>query len=120
MRINRDDGARDEHDRGHDSVTEVTTIASLLNAPGFEATRARMLRTSPGRGSCPMQIRMNANVSRSGQSDHRRARGTIFLDDDIRPLHRGSGIARAAPCTRVVGAPVEVRWLRERKSRDGL
>ncbi|KAI0306784.1 peptidase M24 [Multifurca ochricompacta] len=96
--------------------------------PAFEETRARLLPVPSlsahgvfyptwAEDADPYEIAVGALPLPRGDMDTDGS--TIFVDGDVRHFI-ADGLAHAAPRTRVVSAPVEIRQIRERKSREEL
>ncbi|KAL6305387.1 peptidase M24 [Sparassis latifolia] len=88
--------------------------------PSFEATRAKLLPIPSAsdiaypawpEDANPFEVAISAIRLFSG--------GPIFVDDNVRSFV-ADGLQKAAPQFRVSTAPVEVRHLRERKSKEEL
>ena len=118
-----------------DSHASATTARIAVLTPEFEAPRARLLPVpaSPAHGvsyitwgddADPYEVAVAALSvpPADGDADPNLSDApgsTIFIDGSVRHFIV-DGLTHAAPGTRIVIAPVEIRRLRERKSMDEL
>ncbi|KAH9966418.1 peptidase M24 [Russula dissimulans] len=119
-----------------DSHASATTARIAVLTPEFEAARARLLPVpaSPAHGvsyitwtddADPYEVAVAALTVPLPDADadpnlsDAPSGSTIFVDGSVRHFIV-DGLTRAAPGTRIVIAPVEIRRLRERKSMDEL
>jgi hypothetical protein len=97
---------------------EVEAKISVLT-PSFEATRANLLPIPSASGISFLEWPEDVNpydVAISAFPAPAQGRGTIFVDGSIRHFIV-DGLAKAAPKTKISSAPMQIRYLREKKSR---